>query len=209
MPSDGIFVGIEIARQGLIDHHRGGRAGAIGTGEHATPVERNVHGREIPGQHAQHVGDRLLAVFGLRLVGAPERRTGNDAAERKKVAGPSGFDSRNRADTFQHLHVECDHCASSPRKRPSSDKRMESTWRASNPGSTAARRAKLRISRPAPISRIMDSATSAITSAPRVKLRPPAIPRPPSFSVDCTSMRMAFSAGTIPNRIPVASERPG
>ena len=51
---------------------------------------------------------------------------------------------------------------------------IESTCGASKPGFTFAKRAKLRINSPAPVSNIIESATSATTSAPREKLPPAA-----------------------------------
>ena len=79
-----------------------------------------------------------------------------------------------------------------------------------NPGCTSSKRQKLRSSKPAPTSRISDNAISEITSQRDrrawVRLEPE--PLLPSRRCETWLMFEACSAGTRPNRIPVAMERP-
>ncbi len=61
----------------------------------------------------------------------------------------------------------------------------------------------LRRSRPALTSSTSASATSATTSAPRVRRCPPAVRRDPCCSAVCRSVREACSAGIAPTRTPI------
>ena len=71
---------------------------------------------------------------------------------------------------------------------------------------------KLRISKPAPASRMSDTATSEITSRLRKRWRTmlnppePCDARPPDLSDELRSSRAARSAGARPNRRPVSSD---
>ena len=91
---------------------------------------------------------------------------------------------------------------------------MVSTWSAAKPGGTPCNRTKLRISSPAPISSISESASSDTTSSPRRRRRasrsPPSLwpLRPPDLSDVFRSTFTARHAGARPNRMPVTSETP-
>ena len=75
-----------------------------------------------------------------------------------------------------------------------------------NPGWTLWSRIKLRITRPAAISSMNDTATCATTSAPRMRFRwAPAVLRPP-WRIPSARFLPAESAGARPNAMPVNSE---
>ena len=82
--------------------------------------------------------------------------------------------------------------------------------RGSKPGSVLRSLMKLFTSRPAPISRTSESATSETTSRLCIRLRPrPSVaPRPPSLSDSFMSIRALWMAGASPKRTPVKSVAP-
>ncbi len=75
------------------------------------------------------------------------------------------------------------------------------------PGSTALMRRRLSTSRPAPIRRTSERATSETTRPSRRRRRPLPAERPPSFSTELRSVRSACRAGTRPIVTPVSNER--
>ena len=79
-----------------------------------------------------------------------------------------------------------------------------------NPGSTFSTDHRLRISRPAPTSRMIASANSVTTRARRIRrvATPPATPLPPSWPEGRKFRRAMVIAGASPTRIPVRRQRP-
>ena len=80
----------------------------------------------------------------------------------------------------------------------------------SKPRSAVCSLMKLRISRPADVSRTSASAISPTTSAwlNRARRKPPPVPFPPSRNAGVSSRRAVCSAGTRPNTIAVATATP-
>ena len=85
--------------------------------------------------------------------------------------------------------------------------RMRSAWK---PASTPSTRRKLRMSSPAPTSKMTENATSDTTSTRRARLEALlGVPlRPPSFKSSKGVRRDACNAGASPKRIPVPNVIP-
>src|SRR2546430_4844740 len=83
---------------------------------------------------------------------------------------------------------------------------MVSSFSGRNPGSTLRSRIKLLISKPAPMSRTNETATSLITKRPRMRLPPLPGSRPLSFNVSFKLKLAACVAGAMPKIKPVTSD---
>jgi hypothetical protein len=102
-----IFVGIKLSGQRLIDHNEVRLfLCAIAIVEHASAENGDIHRGEVAGQHNQHFRHRLLSMRRSRMIGAPEARPRNDAAERQEMARAGRLHSGHRSHSFEHPHIE-------------------------------------------------------------------------------------------------------